>query len=203
MPEEPLAPGDTFMLYAGTMHYSAGGMLLYEILQNSNAHVSLRRLPADIDPERRKYLVERARACVHIEPGADFRTAPVELDEGAARRTFLLACRYFAVERLDLSGPHKLSCDGTRLYVITQLEGVTRVRSGGREEVLGPGNTALLPARLGEVELAPRGRSALLKAYVPELRRDVVELLRGRGVPDERILGLGGRTRLNHLEGLL
>jgi mannose-6-phosphate isomerase len=203
MPEEPLAASDTFLLYGGTMHYSKGGMLLYEIVQNSGAHINLKKFYDDIPEEDKPYLMHRAESCVHLEDGADFRTQHVELTEGANTRTFLFASRYFAVEKLALAEPYTVSCDGTRLYVITQIEGAAKVRSGDREEILKPGNTTLLPACLGDVELAPDRESTLLKAYVPDLRRDVVDFLRSRGVDDERILRLGGRTELNHLKEVI
>ena len=43
----------------------------------------------------------------------------------------------------------------------------------------------------------------MLRTYVPDLRRDVVEPLRAAGVGDEAILALGGRTELNPLGKLL
>jgi mannose-6-phosphate isomerase len=77
------------------------------------------------------------------------------------------------------------------------------VRAAAWEETLAPGNSCLLPACLGETVLVPERRASLLKAYVPDLIRDVIEPLRRAGVEDERIALLGARTRLNPLKGLL
>ena len=43
MREYAVQPGDAFLLYAGTMHYSAGGVLFYEIMQNSDVIIGLRQ----------------------------------------------------------------------------------------------------------------------------------------------------------------
>ena len=47
--------------------------------------------------------------------------------------------------------------------------------------------------------IEPANGSALLKAYVPDLLRDVVQPLRSVGVEDDDIVALGGKTRLNPL----
>jgi hypothetical protein len=49
MREYSVQPGDAFLLYAGTMHYSTGGVLFYEIMQNSDVIIGLRK-PNDATP---------------------------------------------------------------------------------------------------------------------------------------------------------
>ena len=50
MQEYVVEPGDAFLLHAGTMHYSDGGVLFYEIMQNSDVYISLRPPPAHFSP---------------------------------------------------------------------------------------------------------------------------------------------------------
>jgi hypothetical protein len=80
---------------------------------------------------------------------------------------------------------------------------MTHVISGEWTVTLKPGNSCLVPACLRSVSLAPDGKSSLLKAYVPDLKTDIVAPLRKAGVSDDRIALLGGRTEMNHLCGLL
>ena len=55
------------------------------------------------------------------------------------------------------------------------------------------GQTVLLPARLQSYRLRPAQQPCvLLKAYVPDLRGDVVASLRAAGHPDASIQQLGG-----------
>ncbi len=203
MREVEVRPGDAFLLYAGTMHYSAGGVLFYEIMQNSDVYIGLRAPDPALPEEEREAAVRERMKGVHLEEGFDAQTTPVTLGSGANRRTFVFACRYFALERLDLMAPTMLNCNGERFYVLSLIEGACTVVYGDHHEMLRPGQTLLLPAALGVVTLVPTEPSALLKTYVPDLAKDVVAPLRLSGVSDEAIADLGGRTVLNDLVPLL
>jgi mannose-6-phosphate isomerase len=197
-------PGDAFLLYAGTMHYSAGGVLFYEIMQNSDVYISLRGPDPDLPQQEREAEVEATMAGVHVEAGFDCKTEPVVLHErGNNTRSYIFACRYFALERLDLTSPTTMICDGSRFYVLSQIAGTATVVFGDRREHLLPGHTLLLPASIGQVILEPGEDCALLKTYVPDLVADVVEPLREAGVSDDAIVGLGGKTVLNDLAPLV
>jgi mannose-6-phosphate isomerase len=206
MVEQSVQPGDAFLLYAGTMHYSAGGVLFYEIMQNSDITRGLRGLRRGRTPVseqgKEKWAREALRA-IHLEDGFDCRTRAVAIVEGQSKRTFVLACQYFALERLDLVTACQLRCDGRRFYVLSQIEGQSNVIHRGHAERLLPGHTCMLPACLDSVTIEPVTGSALLKAYVPDLLRDVVHTLRRAGVGDDDIAALGGKTRLNPLPQLL
>lgn len=204
MQEYTVQPGDAFLLYAGTMHYSEGGVLFYEIMQNSDVYIGLRQPDPKLTDAERETQVRAALEGVHLEEGFDCKTTPISLREGANTRTFVFACAYFALERLDLVAPYTLRCDGERFFVLSQIEGTSTVVWGGQRETLRPGHTCLLPATLGAVRLEPEsGPCALLKTYVPDLVGNVIRPLREAGVADEAILGLGGKTALNSLRGLL
>jgi mannose-6-phosphate isomerase len=203
MKEYAVQPGDAFLLYAGTMHYSSGGVLFYEIMQNSDVIIGLRK-PADDLPEVEKQArIETAMEGIHLEDGFECKTRPVTLEEGANRRTFAFACTHFALERLELVEPYVIDCAGERFYVLSQIEGVSSVDYGDLGIALRPGQTCLLPASLGEVCVTPERPCTLLKAYVPDLVRDVVAPLRQAGVADRDIVALGGETRLNSLCALV
>jgi mannose-6-phosphate isomerase len=204
MAQYPACNGDTFLLYAGTMHYSPGGLLFYEIMQNSDVYTSLSRPDPKLPEEQRRAKVQQAVRAVHLEEDYDCRTRPVTLPgQGENTRRFLCACRHFALERLELAGPEAIICDGSKFLVLTAIEGVTRLAHGRQEETLLPGHSVLLPACLGRVMLLPQANSALLKAYVPDLAADVIAPLRQAGIADADIAALGGRTRLNDLASLL
>ncbi|HOU14836.1 MAG TPA: hypothetical protein PKZ84_17145 [Anaerolineae bacterium] len=204
MREYAVQPGDAFLLYAGTMHYSAGGVLFYEIMQNSDVYIGLRPPNPALPEDEREAQVRAAMEGIHLEEGFDCKTAPISLREGADARTFVFACTYFALERLDLTAPYTLDCDGERFFVLSQIEGTSTVVWGEQRETLRPGHTCLLPANLGVVTIEPEsGPCALLKAYVPDLLHNVIQPLQAAGVATEVILGLGGKTVLNPLSALL
>ncbi len=200
MREYTVQPGDAFLLYAGTMHYSDGGVLFYEIMQNSDVYIGLRPPDPTLPEAEREAQVRMAMEGVHLEEGFDCKTVPIALREGENTRTFVFACTYFALERLDLTTPYTLNCDGERFFVLSQIAGTSTVVWGEHRETLRPGHTCLLPANLGMVTLEPGSTPcALLKAYVPDLLNNIIRPLQAAGVADEAILGLGGKTSLNPL----
>lgn len=191
--------GDSFLLPAGTMHYAAGGLIFYEIMQNSDLNVALRQREGMGDIEA---WADDAVGAVHFEDAFDCRTRPVSIEVGANRRTWLIVCNYFAVERLDLKEAYTLQMDGERFRVLTEIEGKATVRSGSGSEHMDVGLSCLLPADLGSVTITPEAEAAVLVAYVPDLVEDVVAPLRDHGVTDAAIRDLGGRSALNPLNGL-
>jgi mannose-6-phosphate isomerase len=185
------------------MHCSEGGVLFYEIMQNSDVYIGLRAPDRALPQAEREAAARELMEGVHVEEGFDAQTTPVTLGFGANTRTFILACNYFALERLDLMAPTMLNCDGSRFYVLSLIQGQCTVVHGETHEVLKPGQTALLPASLGMVTLVPTKPSALLKTYVPDLMANIVKPLRLAGAPDEAIGRLGGKTVLNPLARLV
>ena len=202
MREHAAGVGDSFLLYPGTMHYSSGGLLFYEIMQNSDINIGLRPARgggewAEVEGKAREIL-----EAVHFEEGFEPRTRPVAVSCGDNQRTFLTACEPFALERLDLVAPYVLEMDGERFKVVTAIEGSAEVGCAGGTERLESGQSCLLPAALGPASIAPQGEAALLVAYVPDLAADVVEPLRACGVDEEAIRALGGCSELNPLNEL-
>jgi mannose-6-phosphate isomerase len=199
MAEYDAGVGDSFVLPAGTIHYSAGGLLFYEIMQNSDVAMGLRPYQGLEDIEA---WAEETLEAVHFEDGFDCRTRPVAVELGTNRRTWLIAGTHFAVERLDLREAYRLEMDGERFRFATLIEGTAKLNWMGGTERLNTGLSSLLPADLGRVTIEPEGEAALLVAYVPDLIKDVVEPLRAQGVADAAIRDLGGRSELNPLNGL-
>ncbi|MBN1877570.1 MAG: hypothetical protein JXA33_25330 [Anaerolineae bacterium] len=199
MREYAVQPGDAFLLYAGTMHYSAGGVLFYEIMQNSDVYIGLRLPDTELSDAEREAKVRDLREGIHLEPGFEVKIPPVTIREGGNARTFVFACTYFALERLDLHQPYLLECDGERFFVLSQIEGTSTLIWENYQEHLEPGHTSLLPASLGIVQIKPGQSCALLKTYVPNLEQNIIRPLRQAGIPQQAILGLGGKTKLNPL----
>jgi mannose-6-phosphate isomerase len=60
------------------------------------------------------------------------------------------------------------------------------------EETLGPAESVLLPAAIGDVSVSPTGDGAdLIACYLPDLERDIVDPLRAANHADEAIRALG------------
>jgi mannose-6-phosphate isomerase len=203
MEEQPAGPGDAFLLHAGTMHCSRGGILFYEIMQNSDITIGLRSRELARGTEERRRWAEQTMTAVRLVQGRDCRILAATIASGTNRISFIFACSYFALERLDLSTPLTMACTGERLFVLTQIEGRCTISCGNSLENLGPGQSCLLPASLGSVSIVPNGRCSLLKAYVPDLILDVIAPLRRAGIKDSDIIALGGEAARNPLIELM
>jgi mannose-6-phosphate isomerase len=202
MVEYPVEPDDSFLLYANAMHYSKGGVIFYEIMQNSDVTVGLNWLKGE-GPTGLGKAPEELADYVHLETPFDCRTRHVSVVRGANLQTYIFACGYFSLERWDLTAPLDVTPNGKKFYVYSVIEGHATLRAGDMTEHLVSGNSFLVPATMGPAEIVPDGRASLLRAYVPDLVADVIAPLRAAGISDDHIAGLGGITRLNHLTPLL
>ncbi|MGN6485029.1 MAG: hypothetical protein ACTHMX_11585, partial [Thermomicrobiales bacterium] len=132
---------------------------------------------------------------------ADVRPAfiapvPVEGEGGVVRRALLVATRYFALERIDLEPGSSLDLAGnTSPQVLTVLQGGLAFGQGdGATVELLAGHSAVLWPAGADDALAVDAATAtsLLRAWVPDLRGDIVEVARASGAADASILALGG-----------
>ena len=178
MVEHEVEAGDGFLLHAGMMHYSKGGVIFYEIMQNSDITIGLRGVPEDLPEEERRQRAKELTDLVHLEDGCNCKTTPRSIDLGDGNtHTFIFACRYFSLERFDLAKPMEMEVNGGRFCVLSQVYGQSDVIWGDSKETLRTGQSCLLPASLGSVRIEPGPDAALLRATLPDLKQDVIEPL--------------------------
>ena len=193
-------PDDSFLLYAGSMHYSPGGALFYEIMQNSDVYIGLRKPNDDLSQEEIDWIIKS----IHLEKGFECKTTPIQVEMDSHTRTFVLACQYFALERLDIRQSYTLAFPGRNFHVFTVIKGNCRIcNNGNREETLHAGQTCLLPAAIENVWIEPLETCSILNAYVPDLEQDIVKPLFQCGFSPAAISRLGGITVLNPLNKLV
>ena len=195
--------GDAFLLYAGTMHYTDGGVIFYEIMQNSDVYIPLSFRSSSAKCGELDRLRNKSMEGVHIEDGFDCKTRPVTIDHGSYSHTYLLACEYFSLERIDFETKYNLLTDGSKFFVYTALEDILEIVTSKSKIQLTPGQTCLIPANTGEISFKANAKTSLLKAYVPNLQKDIINPLRVEGIQDKDISLLGGITELNHLDRYL
>ncbi len=187
----PVAPGDTLLVPAGTLHAIGRGVLLYEIQEQSDLTYRLYDWDrVDERGQRRPLHVEEGLAVLRPAQRAR-RIRPLALDEW---RWVLVACRYFWVERWEVSATHQLRVPpGETVRIVSCAGGAARLAfDGGPLVSLAAGQTALVPAAARS--LLVEGRGTLLVAGVPDLEQDVVQPLRAAGYDDATIAQLGGDT---------
>jgi hypothetical protein len=95
---------------------------------------------------------------------------------------------------------------GDAFHILTALRGTSHVRDALTPDVdydLAPGESLLIPASMASYELwTDKPPATVIKAYVPDLPRDIVAPLRAHGVPWSDIVQLGGEPSKSDLAGL-
>ena len=199
-----VAPGDVILNPPGTIHAVGAGLLLYELQQSSD--LTYRFYDWDRNDPARELHLQKALDVANLEPNPAHKIQPIEVHEPGATRLYLGACEAFAAELLRVHARVVECPAGSCFHVLTAIEGEGRVEfeagpRGASDSIdLQPGTTVLVPASIREYEIKSQmSNLVLLKAYVPDLFRDVLNPLRQHGIPEASILRLGGDSSHNDL----
>jgi mannose-6-phosphate isomerase len=149
--------GDTIFIPAGTVHALGKGCLVAEIQQTSDITYRLfdwNRVGVDGKPRP-----------LHIEEGLeviDFERGPIEpVKQSNFGIDTLVQCEQFAMAYHQLEKPCQIG-GGDNFHILTVLEGSLSIEGDPVNEPLTKGQTALLPAGLGEIGLVPEGQTVFL-----------------------------------------
>ncbi|MBI1750540.1 MAG: class I mannose-6-phosphate isomerase [Acidobacteria bacterium] len=182
----PLRAGDAVYVPAGTVHTIGPGLTLCEIQENSDLTYRVYDYNRkDAAGKARPLHIEKALAVTNFGEQVGGKLAPCATGRGALTETFLAACRYFATERWDFSTRIGAVTSRDRFELFIFLEGNGHLECGSERLEYGPAQAWLLPAALGAFQLAPAGRTALLRTYVPDIMRDFVNRLHERRIGEE------------------
>lgn len=185
----PVFSGDTVFVPAGCVHAMGAGLVVCEIQENSDT--TFRVYDWDrvgVDGKPRQLHIEQALEAIHFDDDSPEKTSPVELTEGRNRRTLLLACRYFAAELLKLEEPVSETTGMRRFDTYMVTEGAAIIKTGPYLDIpIAAGDSALVPASVGNYSIIPSTRCTMLKVFVPELEKDVLAKLHSAGMPEEKI----------------
>ncbi len=166
-------PGESSYLPPGTVHALGPGLVLFEAEENSD-------LTYRLDDFGRVGLDGKPRP-LHWDKGIDvidtklpaYHDLPrVEIKESFGWRRFVLACRFFAVEELNISRLASFAGRRERVELFSVLGGEGRVETAQGWFAYRAGETWLVPPATGQYRWVPRRKTRLLKIYVPDLNRD-------------------------------
>lgn len=186
-------PGDVINIPAGLVHAIGKGIILAEVQQNS-------------DTTYRVYDYGRVGRPLHIEKALDvidfnsagrkekFYGLVLELGNGCTKR-IAVANNYFCAEIYSIAGSVSDTADGSKFSIYTITSGKGTILWEGGEMIIGAGESILIPASLGSYRLS--GNLSALKAYVPDLKNDIVQPLIRSGKRIEEIrTEIGGLSRI-------
>jgi mannose-6-phosphate isomerase len=187
----PIVPGDVIYVPAGTVHTIGSGVVLCEIQQNSDVTYRVydydRR---DTQGGFRPLHLEKAFAVMNFGESAAGKVDAVRVAMGGLQKTFYVACPYFAAEKWEFSVRLDAASSAQHFDLLIFLEGTGTIEAGGRAQSYAPGHVWLIPAHLGDYQIAPESRTALLRTYVPGDLDGISRQLTDLGVPEP------ARTRL-------
>jgi mannose-6-phosphate isomerase len=164
----PVRAGDTIHVPGGTLHSFGGGTLIYEIEQTSNIqqHAMPWRMEdgSQVPREEQEKNIDMLLQEIHLES----RPLP-ELEQRVERTEHVdrvLCCtgRHFTLERWRVFRPWTYQFDGAR--ILSNVGGPVTLRAGDWTGLLPAGESLLLPAVLGSIEI--QGLADVLVGYLPQ-----------------------------------
>ncbi len=157
---EPVV-GDCVFIEAGTVHALGAGLVIAEIQQASDTTFRLfdwNRVGADGKP--RELHIEQSLEVTNFQRGPVTPQTPQP--SGQPGRERLVDCDKFVLDRVRLTEPQIVG-GGERFHLLIVIEGSVQLGS----ERFAAGETCLLPAASGAVELQPRGKATVLDVFLP------------------------------------
>jgi mannose-6-phosphate isomerase len=162
-------PGDGVFIPAGTVHALGGGVVVFEVQENSDVTFRLydwNHVDAKTGKPR-ALQVDRALACIDFGKCAGGLAPPVVEATEPVERERLFDCDHFRLSRLRGDSPFAVGAPGVpRVLVCIAGSGV--VEHGGATYAIGKGDVYLLPAVAGACTFQPRGRVNVLEIEVPQ-----------------------------------
>ena len=166
----PVAPGDTIYVPPGTVHTIGDGIMLCEIMEQSDITYRVydykRKSP---DGRERPLHVRQALDVINFGEQLGEKVKPVRHSERGLTQFFLAACRYFSTERWEfdrrIGGVTSLGS----FELLVFLSGSGRIDSGHEKQPYGRMQVWFLPAALGAYQLEPEEPTVLLHTSVPDL----------------------------------
>jgi mannose-6-phosphate isomerase len=196
-----VSTGEVFYVPAGQLHSWGKGVVLYEVHTTSNAIFALDWMEWDKDDERRAYDLRHLEQSIVLDKKPNLAIPAIEYSQDGRNHQVLCANRHFALERIRSDQPIVLNETSNRFALYTLIEGHGEIASAGEKYPMQNYRTALISAYAEESTFIPDGPCVLLKAYVADLKQDIVQPLSEQGVPKEKITALAGNTKQNDLVG--
>ncbi len=193
MYRHPIKSGDTIYVPGGILHSFGPDALVFEVQQTSDLGQFV--MPEDLYGNRLSEDEWDANIEATLdELKKDYEPRPnpgLVLEDESNRRVLCCAGPYFALERWSLAEPHVEPAHPRRCRTLSNVGEAVSIEYGDGVESLGPGESCILPAAIGDVRVVPEGAASLVVCYVPDLTRDVISPLREAGYSDEEIRRLG------------
>jgi len=163
----PVRAGDTILIPAGRIHALLPGVLVLEIQQNSDTTYRLYDWGrVGLDGKPRELHIEKALAVTNWsdDHARAEKITTERLDN--TRKSRLVTCEYFTVDKYDLTGEHVMHLPGDRFHLINCVAGAGTLAWSGGEETLCFSDSVLIPAALTDFVIRPDHNASFLVSCV-------------------------------------
>ena len=173
----PVRAGDTFFIAAGTPHTIGPHMILCEVQEYSDLTYRVYDYGrVDGRGEPRELHIEKALEVMKFGVAAPSKVTPVQLPSDHVRKTLLVACPYFAVERWEFRATVQAESINENFEICVILDGTGHIHWQGAPLAYQRGQCWFIPASLGKFSLQPEQSTSVIRTYVPDLPRLCAEL---------------------------
>lgn len=157
--------GQCVFIQAGTVHALGAGLVIAEIQQASDTTFRLydfNRVDAEGNP--RPLHIEQSLETIDFERGPVDPVKPQPTQQEGRQR--LVDCDKFVLDRCQLTDPQSIGGD-ERFHLLVGIDGSLDIAGDPTEKPLTTGQTCLLPAAAGAVEVSPNEPSTVLDITLP------------------------------------
>jgi mannose-6-phosphate isomerase len=172
---------DAFFVPAGTPHTIGPGMVLCEVQEHSDLTYRVydyNRVAAD--GSSRPLHIRQAFEVLKFGASPESsgrRIEPAQIQIGSVLKTYLAACRHFAVERWQFSDEVLARTSPGQFELLVIIAGRGRIVWAADSSEYAAGQCWFFPAALGAFQLVPaRSSTTVLRAHVPDLQEFEREL---------------------------
>lgn len=184
-----VSTGDSVNIPAGLIHAIGDGIVIAEIQQNSNTTYRVFDYNrADKEGNKRPLHIKKSLEVIdfnNCSSNGKLKGILNKIDENSTK-TYLVANKYFSVEKYNLFGNVDENAHGDKFIIYTVIAGQGELIYDGGVETLSKGESVLIPAALGKYSI--KGNLELIKSYVPDLEKDIINPLVQNGFLREDIL---------------
>ncbi len=162
---------DVIFIPPGTIHSAYGGIVVLEVQQNSDCTYRLTDWGrSDARGKARPLDVEKAMNVTDFYSMGVSKYKPARIAGFSYRRKLLIKCEKFTMETIELSKQKVVEkANAARSVVHTIVNGKGKYLFGEKKKSSQPfkkGETFLIPAKIGEYEIASHGATEIVVSYV-------------------------------------
>lgn len=158
-------PGDCHYLPSGTLHALGAGVLVAEVQTPSDTTYRV----YDWGRTDRALHVEQAMACIDFDAVETRSVTHATSSEGGFNITRKAACDFFIIDEYQCAGQAEMdiSADTCQIWISIQSSAAASFKTHQGTHSFSKGQTALLPACLGALQLQASGQGRWLRVTLP------------------------------------